>query len=397
MSLQRFSFYIILLLPALGVAISTYIPVLESFGLLALLVSISILFFGFGIYKSLSRAILPVLFYYSLFLLYSLIMWSIRDQNIKNSYTMFVLTSYFFVFFVTATMASPLQRYIHELVRRSGSFSIFFSAIFIFTSFSLGSNDPVTPQILLLFFCIHAAKYKETADSKELIFMMFCIMACAFTENRMIVIVMGIVFLLASMTRSHLSEVKVKSLKSKLIWLVIVALSLYLVVLDGRLLGAFLLGDNAIQVGEFSVNTAGRANIWMQIINDPSISLFFGSGNDIPVSIEAERWRHPHNDYLRIYSRLGVLGLLFFCIFLVALYRSIKQRLIMAKNSKIVICLRAALYLYFSVILMMITDNTLVYPVIMFPSILFWTAAIITYEPPHKLIAVNNNEVLKIK
>ena len=201
---------------------------------------------------------------------------------------------------------------------------------------------------------------------RDIILVFLCILACALTANRMLVGVMVLLLGFSVMYGLEQKQVGVTLGKKIFGWLASVFFFVGLVsvvVIDGRFADAFIGGDGGVQYGGMAFNTAGRANIWFQILADTSISPLFGSGHDIPLALDTERWRHPHNDYLRVYSRGGLIGLAFFCLFFAFLLRSLLRcRVFLIKQPELEVRYRAAVFLLIGVLLMMVTDNTLVYP-----------------------------------
>lgn len=126
-------------------------------------------------------------------------------------------------------------------------------------------------------------------------------------------------------------------------------------------------GDVALQVGSARINTEGRMDMWQRVISSARESPIAGKGLGSSMAVLAGE--HPHNDYLRIWHDLGVVGLLFFLAaaggWLVILFRSWYQAERHRSHSA-QLELAGALGLL-GVLLAMVTDNVIVYVFVMGP------------------------------
>ncbi len=147
-----------------------------------------------------------------------------------------------------------------------------------------------------------------------------------------------------------------------------VAASLYI----SQFRTAFLVGDQAIEIGGIAINTSGRLYWWHVIYQYALEHPWLGWGLDVPAVMEhIDRWSHPHNDYLRLFHHLGLLGL---ALWLMFYYRAWRLLLEMARylwqaargsaESRLVY----AAFLYFTAVAVtMITDNSIVYSFVVYP------------------------------
>jgi O-antigen ligase len=133
----------------------------------------------------------------------------------------------------------------------------------------------------------------------------------------------------------------------------------------------FFTGDLGWQVGTVGINVSGRATMWTTVIESGARSPVVGQGlgtSQLAIAAALELG-HPHNDYLRIWHDLGVVGLLLFVVSLigwqvrlVADWRaSARQRHPLAPLK-----LSATLALL-GLLLAAITDNAIIYPFVMGP------------------------------
>lgn len=146
-----------------------------------------------------------------------------------------------------------------------------------------------------------------------------------------------------------------------------VALSAYaLVVYYTPFRDRFLVGDNALKVGDLNISTQGRARLWDLIISESSDGLIFGHGTGAGAALIAERvpgQSHPHNEYLRLFFDFGIVGLGLFVLGYAALmWRTLRS----ARDTDHPLHWAAFIGLL-SISLIAITDNPFVYPFVMLP------------------------------
>ena len=152
-------------------------------------------------------------------------------------------------------------------------------------------------------------------------------------------------------------------------------------------LDAFIGGDQAVEIGGVALNTSGRSARWEDVYLSAKESIWLGKGVDVPDEfLEMERWMHPHNDYLRLLHRLGIIGLglwvLFFLTMMLILRKVIKH-LSDSKERRFV----QVTYLYsMGVALFMVTDNTIVYSYVMFPFAVMVGISLSIYSAMYKQV-----------
>ena len=372
----------------LSLILATALPVF-SFMTLVTVIIIAFLTFSLLVLQPKIVIGLPNLpIYFFVFLSYVSLIWLINEKDLQNTYTLSVFKLYFFVILFTSTLRPLRKRDSKRIIGFLIFLSPFISIFFIIAGLA-GSTDPVTPQILLIFGCLHCARLQYDRKLSSLILLGLCLLGASFTANRMIVLIL--IFLILVAISSFFSnsiypkgKKKNNNLISVFLLIHLFIIIFWLVLIQGNLQEAFVGGDNAIQYGDIALNTSGRLNTWIAILNDPSISLWTGSGNDMPTELLSERWRHPHNDYLRIYSRSGIIGLILFLIFLRSFFSSLLKSSRLFKSGSLSILNKTALYLFISCLGMMITDNTLVYPSIMVPTLFICTIATNTIRLRYK-------------
>jgi O-antigen ligase len=134
----------------------------------------------------------------------------------------------------------------------------------------------------------------------------------------------------------------------------------------------FFSGDTSIHVGDVRINASGRLNIWPVIIESaresPILGKGLGSSQELIQAVMPVAG-HPHNDYLRIGHDLGLIGLSFLCVALVTWLGSLFshwRRAIEFDPQGGQVQLAGVLGLL-GLMLVMFTDNAIIYPFIMGP------------------------------
>jgi len=136
---------------------------------------------------------------------------------------------------------------------------------------------------------------------------------------------------------------------------------------------SFFHGDNALTVGDYSLNTSGRKFLYLVTIHSfqEAPILGKGAGSVSTVLRRYTRIGQPHNDYLRLLHDYGVVGFAIWLFFLFSvlgkLFRMARMRR-GEKNMSASARYRIACFLsYLSLLLTMLTDNSLIYPHFIFP------------------------------
>lgn len=139
------------------------------------------------------------------------------------------------------------------------------------------------------------------------------------------------------------------------------------------LLAMFSGGDGALKVGEVAINTSGRIHFWQIVYESAWERPLIGSGFSVPeIMFNVPRWAHPHNDYLRLFHKLGFLGVaLWFWFFLAASAGLRRVRLALSRavppSAGSAILNRTALLSLVGLAVVMLTDNPFAYPYVMIP------------------------------
>lgn len=130
----------------------------------------------------------------------------------------------------------------------------------------------------------------------------------------------------------------------------------------------FTVGDDAIQYGGLKINSSGRTVLWEKIAESAARSPIYGQGpgsaGERVDQIIGGTIGHPHNDYLRLYHDVGVVGLALFVIGVLSLIAGAVRRAKLYVHDPV--HWAAALGMA-AVLLAAFTDNVIVYPFVMIP------------------------------
>lgn len=135
----------------------------------------------------------------------------------------------------------------------------------------------------------------------------------------------------------------------------------------------FIGGDEGVKIYGLSLNTSGRATIWRTIwesaLDNPITGKGIGS-SELVLQEKIPGLKHPHNDYLRLFHDVGIIGLTIFIIqlkiwFIVTL-RNYSH--CTCHNKSLRLISSAAFLALLSLLCIMVTDNPITYSFIIMPT-----------------------------
>lgn len=130
---------------------------------------------------------------------------------------------------------------------------------------------------------------------------------------------------------------------------------------------------------EAIINTSGRSTMWIVTIVDALNRPFrgFGTGSsEVLISNLVPGLEHPHNDYLRVWHDLGIVGVVLFCSAWIG--RFVKHLRLWRRSDKQPRFARAQMAAALAasvVVLTCLTDNTLLYTFVQIPVFLLFAVA----------------------
>ncbi len=210
------------------------------------------------------------------------------------------------------------------------------------------------------------SSWRYRAQPHALLYAIGMIMLIAFSFSRTATAIGLILFPL-----SQFSPNQPKSWLKVGLWISLISLIAYLAFnyvepIRGRFTD---IGDNA-QIGGVSVNTSGRERIWIGVIESASEAPLLGKGPGsvaVAVNKQTTATSHPHNDYLRLWHDFGWVGLTFWLgSYLLLLLQIGRNWLWASVHDPITAHVHQATVLaMIAVLLIMLTDNILVYHFVM--------------------------------
>lgn len=132
-------------------------------------------------------------------------------------------------------------------------------------------------------------------------------------------------------------------------------------------------GDASLQVGGVALNTTGRLTIWGIVALSASQAPITGHGIGSSVTLlkgVIDNIAHPHNDYLRIWHDLGLIGLFFILASFSAWFVSMARAFRRAKPvlSTAAIGPLTGIFALLGLMIGMLTDNSVVYSPVIAPA-----------------------------
>lgn len=210
-------------------------------------------------------------------------------------------------------------------------------------------------------FCYHLSRYSVKADLLSLILVVLLVGYSIWLESRIIVLVQLALILYVAALSPHISKFRKALVATTLLLAVTTALFTF------RADTMFGGGDQALRIGDIVINTSGRLHQWEVIYEAAEEYILFGSGYSVPESMfDTPRWGHPHNDYLRILHKYGLLGIALWAAFLFTTYRKIgaaRTKLVrLNAPTSLLILNKTGQLSFFALCGVMLTDNPLAYP-----------------------------------
>lgn len=230
-------------------------------------------------------------------------------------------------------------------------------------------EEPAFVQVGVIFFAFHLVRYFLFRNWFSVAIALLIFLATLILNSRIVIIAELIVFgmLLFALNRKEF-------LQSILMLSFILMIGLVFS-RTGIFQNAVYGGDEALEVGGFSVNTSGRFYQWTVIFESFLKNTLLGSGFSIPEELRTEeRWNHPHNDYLRLLHHLGIAGLSLWMVFAFSVISKIQKILKLLNSTPKQLTFKrhkAVAYTcagsFAALLIMMLTDNSIVYNYVMYP------------------------------
>lgn len=256
--------------------------------------------------------------------------------------------------------SKQLSKSLHQIGAFIPLALLLFLAVMLF-KVSKNGTDPATPIVGVIFTAYYLSKSIETKrdwTSSFVIVAMILILAFAIGARIVVISILAMVlYHLIDQKRIFVSIVFCTS---------IVVFGSILLIFSSDSLGVNV-GDNAIRLGQYSINSAGRYFAWGLMIESIYNAPLLGHGVDVaPELVGVARWSHPHNDYLRLVHHCGLFGLIFFLLFFAKVFkltRESKDFCLSIMESRFV---NTTSYSLIGVAVVMLTDNVITYSYVVF-------------------------------
>ncbi|KQB98441.1 hypothetical protein AL073_06160 [Loktanella sp. 1ANDIMAR09] len=227
-------------------------------------------------------------------------------------------------------------------------------------------EEPAFAIAGLPIFAFHLAQFMIMGKRMSMTILILLILLSISMESRIVLLTQLILIAFAASISKRITfRMKALVFASFLSFLVIFLLNWRFMELIGG-------GDQALELGGVSVNTSGRIYYWQIIFESALENPLVGSGYSVPISLfDVRNWLHPHNDYLRLFHKLGLVGFAIWAWFMLAFIWSFQslnkagQRT--GNHLRAWVLERTILFSVLSLLLVMTTDNPLAYPYIMLP------------------------------
>ncbi len=314
---------------------------------------------------NIDKSIIKVSFPFILYVLYdfSSLFWGPITKSIIQDFA--VWTGMLLLFFISSISVNNLYERIVNIIEM---FKYPFILLLTFF-FIIKLDSPATMMISLIFFCFYFAKLvSKQVKIIDIYIIIFLVIVPIITGSR-IIYASELVIIFFSLLFFYGDK---KSLKDKLKKILILVFSFFILAFIGFIfqdkINDVMKGGDNTQVAGVSINTSGRSFMWEMVINSAKKNIIFGQGTDGPAKmLNTPRWGHPHNDYLRLLHHNGIIGLslwlLFFLSLFIFLYKRIKKTLNIEYKTYYIFNFIFLL----SVMIIMITDNPIVYSYVMYP------------------------------
>lgn len=225
-----------------------------------------------------------------------------------------------------------------------------------------------TTQVGIIFFSFQLVKLFN-GERRSLFFLVGILIMQILLGAR--IVVLAEMFIL-TFGRIFLEGIKLSLFKkhqwSGVVVVGILAGAIFFSINSGAIKKTFGGGDRALIIGDVTINTSGRLSMWKIIFDSALESPWVGHGTPGPDKmLSTARWQHPHNDYLRLFHQLGLVGLTLWLVF-------IGQSLIKSRrgardlpNLQARSWCSSTFLTIIGISIIMATDNTIVYSYVVYP------------------------------
>lgn len=239
-----------------------------------------------------------------------------------------------------------------------GTFIYFIAAIYVFL---LYQEEPAFAIAGLPVFAFHLAKLTYARNFQSLTLVIMLIAFSILLESKIILLTQLSLIGFEQINNRRGGPIK------KILVLAILLIACFALFSSDQFSNFFGGGDQAALIGGIAVNTSGRMYHWKIVFDAALQNPILGAGHSVPaVMFDTPSWSHPHNDYLRIFHKYGIVGLIIWGWFVYVIIQEVSRtgKVLVAtcvSNQEFVVN-RTAFLSVLGLSLIMLTDNPLAYP-----------------------------------
>jgi len=248
--------------------------------------------------------------------------------------------------------------------------------------FLKGIDSPATMMLTVLYFSYFLAKFiSKRILFFEILIMIYLFMVPIVTGSR-IIYISEIIILFIFITFFYGNKYSIKDKFKKIMFITFSTFIILMIAFAFQdKINAVMSKGDAANVGGITVNTSGRTYIWSIVLKSAQNNILFGLGQDGPPEmLKYPKWAHPHNDYLRLLHHNGIIGLVLWLLFFINLLIYLLNRIKYSSNDYYKSYYLFNFIFLFAILIIMITDNPIVYSYIMYPLMILSGSSIALHD-----------------
>lgn len=269
------------------------------------------------------------------------------------------------LFFISSIPKNNDRIIIIKIIETFVYFYLIILVYFILTD----RDDPATMILSLLFYSYFLSKLLvKQIRNHEIYIMLFLFITPLITGSRIIYITMILIsFIFIIFFYGNKKSIKDKFKKILIVMISIFSVIIFAIIFQDKINSTMNKGDNA-KVAGVSINTSGRSYMWEIVYTSALRTPIYGSGLDGPIEmLKFPKWGHPHNDYLRLFHHNGIIGLLLWLFFFINILFFLRKRIKYSLNIEYKKYYLFNFIFLISIMIIMLTDNPIVYSYVMYP------------------------------
>jgi len=349
-----------------------------NFSLSAAITFSALLFPLFFIKTVIQKKTILLIFPFLLYCIYdfSSFFWGPITKSVLQDFT--VWTGMLLLFLISSNPSNNLSDNIIKIMDISK-----YPFLLLLTYFFLkGIDSPATMMLTVLYFSYFLAKFiSKRILFFEILIMIYLFMVPIVTGSR-IIYISEIIILFIFITFFYGNKYSIKDKFKKIMFITFSTFIILMIAFAFQdKINAVMSKGDAANVGGITVNTSGRTYIWSIVLKSAQNNILFGLGQDGPPEmLKYPKWAHPHNDYLRLLHHNGIIGLVLWLLFFINLLIYLLNRIKYSSNDYYKSYYLFNFIFLFAILIIMITDNPIVYSYIMYPLMILSGSSIALHD-----------------